>query len=73
MHSASIHELHFQIKLNECMSEEVLSKSSHKESEMRKQYTLPINDLQHILKHQEVTLKAIADEVRASKKAKRNA
>ncbi|MEZ8365751.1 hypothetical protein AB6C96_11385 [Vibrio cyclitrophicus] len=73
MHSASVHELRFQIKLDECMSEEVLSKSSYKESEMRKQYMLPINDLQHILKHQEVALKAIADEVRTSKKPKRNA
>ncbi len=72
MHSASTHELHFQIKLNECMSEDVLNKLSHKESEMRKRYILPLNDLQHILKHQEVTLKEIADEVRASKNHKRN-
>jgi len=67
MHSAGINELDFQIQLTKCMSDKVKELTSLQHSEKRRKSHIQEFDLKHILSHQEIELKEIADDCRKSK------
>lgn len=70
MHSACVGEAEFQIKLNSCMSKEVLDQMTDLKTEARRSYDLPVNDLEQILYHQTPILERLAREKRSARNAK---
>jgi hypothetical protein len=71
MHSVGDSELDFQYSLNNAMSDKVKIKMTPEESEIRRNYTLPLLDLQQIASYQEQALIPVAAVARKNKPQKK--
>lgn len=70
MHTATIDEYPFLQKLDSCMSEKTRSLMGEVESEARRSYNIPENDLKHIIALQTIELERLAAQERIFRQKK---
>ncbi|EJM80473.1 hypothetical protein [Pseudomonas sp. GM60] len=70
MHSIGMSEAAFQVKLNSCMSPQVLENMTFTSSEARRTHEISEFELQHILENQTTVLESLANTIRSARKNK---
>jgi hypothetical protein len=70
MHTATIDEYPFLQKLDSCMSEKTRNLMGEVESEARRSYNIPENDLKHIIALQTIELERLAAQERIFRQKK---